>query len=157
VTGAYRASPTLSKGAVKKAQDPEEVADLDDERARDMEALAEKRVLSTELRAERRLLKEKLWWVVRGLGPTAAVVPGGESVRGDIDELIENLEKITPLETPLNTQADSEEYKYMTVRSKAHPYLLGTWRLEYASNNQVRLAYCSQIISSLRAAENPNP
>ena len=123
---------------MKKAQDPEEVADLDDERARDMDTLAEKRVLSTELRAERGLLKEKLWWVVRGLGPTAAVVPGGEPVRFDIDDLIEKLERITPLETPLNIQADSEEYKYMTVRSKAHPHLLGSWRLEYASNTQVQ-------------------
>uniref|UniRef100_A0A061QR53 Pap fibrillin n=1 Tax=Tetraselmis sp. GSL018 TaxID=582737 RepID=A0A061QR53_9CHLO len=124
----------------------------DDLRVQDMDALAERRrAQGSEIGTERTALKEKLWWAVRGLGPTAAIVPGGEDVRMDIDKLITSLEAITPMETPLNTQADANEYKYMRARPKAHPHLLGMWHLEYASNTQVVQQNMMQQV--LRVAE----
>jgi len=130
--------PAAKPSNANSPQDPVKAAGKDDQRAQEMDALADKRrISSVDLSEERGALKEKLWWVVRGLGPTAAIVPGGEPIRNDIDSLISKLEELTPLETPLNTQTDAEEYAYLKVRSKAHPHLLGLWRLEYASNSEV--------------------
>lgn len=126
--------------AFRSFRAPNAVAQMENDRVNELDVLSARRLASaTELCTKRSDLKDKLWWVIRGLGPTASIVPGGEPVRADIDELITKLEEITPLETPLNTQADADVYAYLSSRSKAHPYLLGMWRLEYTSNTQVLL------------------
>ncbi len=37
-------------------------------------------------------LKSKLGWVVMAMGPVSAVVPGGESIRERVDDIIAELE-----------------------------------------------------------------
>eukprot|EP00873_Tetraselmis_striata_P035026 jgi/Tetstr1/455290/TSEL_042126.t1 len=134
----------LPKSTASRGVDPRLAAEKADEQAEDIDMLAgrrrEARSATSETVAQRAALKDKLWWVVRGLGPTASIVPGGEPIRHDIDKLLSELEDVTPLETPLNTDITGEELPITSISkvpSKAHPDLLGQWRLEYTSNSQV--------------------
>jgi len=137
----------------------EDTSDVYDSRVQDIDTLAyrrrEARFGTSGAAAQRSAIKEKLWWVVKGLGPTAAIVPGGEPIRADIEQLLIQLEGITPLETPLNIEFAADEQPITAaakIRSKAHPDLLGTWRLEYASNTQVVQKNAMQHVLQLAEA-----
>ncbi|KAK9805238.1 hypothetical protein WJX72_008193 [[Myrmecia] bisecta] len=95
----------------------------------------------------RRDVKDKLAWVTSGLGPVAAVIPGGEAVREKVDTLIGCLEQLSPIQHPLDMMADaaaipsilaSEPVKTMPRRPERQ--LLGSWKLVYASNGPVHSA-----------------
>ena len=60
-----------------------------------------------ELMVQRAAVKDRVQWATSTLGPIMAVVPGGEPLRNEVDQLLQQLESMSPTDKPLNVKVDA--------------------------------------------------
>lgn len=87
--------------------------------------------------------KKELKLLLDRLGFPAAILPGSEQAKGDVDRLLDRLERLNPHPTPLRQAATGG-------LPQASPLLLGDWELIYASNGTVvtRTAAAQLLLSA---------
>ena len=63
-----------------------------------------------EMARQRSNIKERVEWATSSLGPIMAVVPGGEPLRSEVDQLLQELESMSPTDKPLNVKVRTVMY-----------------------------------------------